>query len=201
MYQFTLFPDGVAVCLHNTNHTITNNINITTSNDNTTNHHYSTNTSTYHSTYYSAYYTTNTYNIYNNCLEGWPTLRSCAPHTPGSITASKANSLINLHAVQTNGLEACCLEGWPTLRFCVYALACVCLYSLSLFTLHSLVAAVSGVILDDGATITQCYPAVLCIFFYLHMILPACLRLVFRHALLLLFITNILDYDKRIVDS
>ena len=47
----------------------------------------------------------------------------------------------------------------------------------------------------------QCYPAVICIFLDLQMIVPACLRLVFRHALLLLFTTTILDYDKRIVDS
>jgi hypothetical protein len=134
-------------------------------------------------------------------LEGWLTLRSCAHHALGSITTSSAYSLFNLRAVQTNGLKACGLEGWPNLRSCVHALVCVCLYSLLFFTPHSLVAAVSGIILDDGATSTQCYPAVICIFFYLRMILPACLRLVFRHALLLLFNTNILDNDKRIVDS
>ena len=118
------------------------------------------------------------------------------------IATPRANAIsLNPHAVQTNGLEACCLEGWPTPRFCVHALACVCLYSLLFFSLHSLVAAVSGIILDDGATTMQCYPAVICIFLDWHMILPACLRLVFRHALLLLFTTNILDYDKRIVDS
>ena len=119
----------------------------------------------------------------------------------GPITTPRANSLINLHAVQTNGLEACCLEGWPTLRFCVHALAYVCLYTLLFFTLHSPVAVAPDIIFEDGATTMTCYPVVFCIFFYLLRILPACLRLVLRYALLLLFTTNILDYDKRIVDS
>ena len=111
-------------------------------------------------------------------------------------TTSSIDTLFYIlrHSVKTDAIwDACCSEGWPTLHVLSLLDRCASFLAFCYMNVHAFSSA-------GAMDATRPDSAISALYFFIQSC-TTCTSLVFRHALLLFFITTTLDYEKRIVNS